>query len=274
MSDLKGKRIFITGGSRGIGLAIVKRAARDGARVAIAAKTVEPHPKLPGTIHTAAAEIEAEGGQALPIVCDARDEGQLQAAVEQAAEAFGGLDICINNCSAIQLTGTLETDMKRYDLMHDVGPRATYAASKFCLPYLLKGENPHILTLAPPIDMARHWFGKWVAYTTAKYGMSLITLGLSQEFAGRVAVNALWPRTIIATAAVRNLGGGEAVLKGSRTPEIMADAAHAILTRKAADYTGRFLIDEAVLRENGVSDFERYASAPGEKLQIDLFVDE
>lgn len=274
MSGLKGRRIFITGGSRGIGLAIARRAARDGAAIAIAAKTAEPHPRLPGTIHTAAEEIEAAGGRALPIVCDARDEAALQAAVEQAAEAFGGLDICINNCSAIQLTGTLETDMKRYDLMHDIGPRATFAASKFCLPHLLKGENPHILTLSPPIDMARHWFGRWTAYTTAKYGMSLITLGLSQEFAGRVAANALWPRTIIATAAVRNLGGGEAVLKGARTPEIMADAAHAILTRPAASYTGNFLIDEQVLRAEGVTDFDVYACAPGEKLQIDLFVDE
>jgi citronellol/citronellal dehydrogenase len=217
--SLKGKTIFMSGGSRGIGLAIAKRAARDGANIAIAAKTAEPHPKLPGTIHTAAAEIVAAGGQALPVLCDIRDDEQVAEAVKATVEAFGGVDICVNNASAIQLTGTLQTDMKRFDLMHQINARGTFLVSKTCLPHLLKAANPHILNLSPPLDMQAKWFRNHVAYTMAKFGMSMVTLGMSAEFAtDGVAVNSLWPLTAIDTAAVRNLLGGEKTAAISRSP--------------------------------------------------------
>mgnify|MGYP001352926014 CR=1 FL=1 len=272
--SLKGKTIFISGGSRGIGLAIAMRAARDGANVTIAAKTAEPHPKLPGTIYTAAEEIEAAGGKALPVLCDIREEAQVAEAVGKTVERFGGIDICINNASAIQLTGTLQTDMKRYDLMNGVNARGTFLVSKTCIPHLKKAENPHILNLSPPLDMAAKWFKNHVAYTMAKFGMSMCTLGMSAEFAkDGIAVNSLWPLTAIDTAAVRNLLGGEAVASMSRLPTIMADAAHAILTRPARDCTGNFLTDELVLREEGVTDFSVYApGARGGPLAGDFFV--
>ena len=258
---LHGKTIFISGGSRGIGLAIALRAARDGANVAIAAKTSEPHPKLPGTIHTAAAAIEAAGGRALALLCDIRDERQVAAAVDATVAAFGGIDVCINNASAIALTGTLETDMKRYDLMNGINARGTFLCSKMALPHLLAAENPHILNLAPPLDLAPKWFGPHVAYTMAKYGMSLCTLGMAEEFRERgVAVNSLWPLTTIDTAAVRFALGGDAMAQMSRTPEIVADAAHAILTKPARTCTGNFFIDEEVLRADGMTDFSRYAA--------------
>lgn len=271
--SLKGKTIFISGGSRGIGLAIAVRAARDGANVTIAAKTDTPHPRLPGTIHTAAAEIEAAGGKALAVVCDIREEEQVDAAVKATVERFGGIDICINNASAIQLTGTLETDMKRFDLMHQINTRGTYLVSKMCIPHLKRAENPHILTLAPPLDMQPKWFAPHVAYTMAKYGMSMCTLGMSAEFAkAGIAVNSLWPLTAIDTAAVRNLLGGAAVAAMSRSPEIMADAAHAILTQPARETTGNFFIDELVLREAGVTDFSVYAPGATGPLAADFFV--
>ncbi len=271
--SLKGKTIFISGGSRGIGLAIALRAARDGANVTIAAKTAEPHPKLPGTIHTAAAEIEAAGGRALAVLCDIRDEAQVAAAVDKTVQHFGGIDVCINNASAIQLTGTLATDMKRYDLMNGVNARGTFLVSKTCVPHLAKAANPHILNLSPPLDMAAKWFRNHVAYTTAKFGMSMCTLGMSAEFArDGIAVNSLWPLTAIDTAAVRNLLGGEAVASMSRLPAIMADAAHAILTRPARECTGNFFIDELLLREEGVTDFSIYAPGAKGPLAGDFFV--
>ncbi|GIX17832.1 MAG: short chain dehydrogenase [Rhodothalassiaceae bacterium] len=270
---LKDKVIFVTGGSRGIGLAIAKRAARDGAKVAIAAKTAEPHPKLPGTIYTAAEEIEAAGGQALPIVCDIRFEDQVAAAIAKTVEAFGRLDILVNNASAISLTGTLETPMKRFDLMHQVNARGTFMTTKLALPHLLEADNPHVLMLSPPLSMKPHWFAPHVAYTMAKYGMSMCVLGMAEEFRGRVAFNALWPRTAIATAAVANLLGGEEMVRRSRKPEIVADAAHWILTRPAREVTGNFFIDEQVLRRAGVTDFDAYAVEPGRELVPDLFVD-
>lgn len=271
--SLKGKTIFISGGSRGIGLAIALRAAQDGANVTIAAKTAEPHPKLPGTIYTAAEEIEAAGGKALPMLCDIREEAQVAAAVEKTVERFGGIDICINNASAIQLTGTLETDMKRYDLMNGINARGTFLVSRTCIPHLKKGENPHILNLSPPLDMAAKWFKNHVAYTMAKFGMSMCTLGMSAEFAkDGIAVNSLWPLTAIDTAAVRNLLGGEAVASMSRLPTIMADAAHAILTRPSRDCSGNFFIDELVLREEGVTDFSAYAPGAKGPLAGDFFV--
>lgn len=270
---LKGKTLFISGGSRGIGLAIAVRAARDGANVTIAAKTDQPHPKLPGTIHSAAAEIEAAGGRALPVLCDIRDEAQVQAAVARTVEAFGGIDICVNNASAIQLTGTLETDMKRYDLMHQINTRGTFLVSKTCIPHLKAAANPHILNLAPPLDMAAKWFKNHVAYTMAKFGMSMCTLGMSAEFAkAGIAVNSLWPLTAIDTAAVRNLLGGEAVAAMSRTPAILADAAHAIFLRPARMTTGNFFIDEEVLRAEGVTDFSVYAPGRDGLLAGDFFV--
>jgi citronellol/citronellal dehydrogenase len=273
MADLKGKTLFISGGSRGIGLAIALRAARDGANVVIAAKTTEPHPKLPGTIYTAAKEIEAAGGKALPVQTDIREEDQVLRAVEEAAERFGGIDILVNNASAISLTPTLETPMKRFDLMVGINLRGTFLCSRACLPYLKKAKNPHILTLSPPLNLNPQWFKPHVAYTIAKYGMSMCVMGMAEEFreAG-VAVNALWPRTTIATAALQIIPGAKPEL--GRTPEIMADAAHRVLTSDSRSLTGRFLIDEEVLHEAGIRDFERYAVKPGEKLRIDLFLDE
>lgn len=273
MATLKGKTIFMSGGSRGIGLAIALRAAQDGANVAIAAKTADPHPKLPGTIYTAAEEIEAAGGKALPCICDIREETQVAAAVDATVEAFGGIDICINNASAIQLTPTEMTDMKRFDLMHQINTRGTFLVSKMCLPHLKKGDNPHIMNLAPPLDMSPKWFGPHVAYTMAKYGMSMCTLGMAQEYAKQqIAVNSLWPLTAIDTAAVRNILGGDAMAKMSRKPEIMADAAHAVLVRDSGQCTGNFFIDELVLREEGVTDFSIYAHDPEAALAADFFV--
>lgn len=274
--SLRNKTLFITGGSRGIGLAIAQRAARDGANVVIAAKTDTPHPKLPGTIHTAAAAVEASGGKALAIQLDIRDEAAVAEAVKKAAKTFGGIDILVNNASAISLTNTLQTPMKRFDLMFGVNVRGTYVCSQACLPHLREsakaGRQPHILNLAPPLNMKPRWFAPHVAYTMAKYGMSMCVLGMAEEFrdAG-IGVNALWPRTLIATAALNMI---EAEAKLGRTPEIMADAAHWILTRDPRNCTGRFFIDEHVMKEAGVHDLDRYAVIPGSKeLVQDLFVD-
>ena len=273
MTTLKDQTIFMSGGSRGIGLAIALRAAQDGANVVIAAKTAAPHPMLPGTIYTAAEEIEAAGGKALPITCDIRDEEAVAAAVDAAVDRFGGIDICVNNASAIQLTPTEATEMKRFDLMHQINTRGTFLVSKMCLPHLKKSDNPHILNLAPPLDMSPKWFGPHVAYTMAKYGMSMCTLGMAQEYAKqKVAVNSLWPLTAIDTAAVRNLLGGDSMAKMSRKPEIMADAAHVILTRDSGDCTGNFFIDELVLRDAGGQDFSQYARDPDSPLAADFFV--
>jgi citronellol/citronellal dehydrogenase len=272
MDTLKHKTLFITGASRGIGKAIALRAARDGANVVVAAKTAEPDPRLPGTIYTAAAEIEAAGGQALPLVLDVRDEAQVANAVAQAVARFGGIDILVNNASAIHPRGALDTPMKRYDLMMDINVRGTFACAQECLPHLLKSDNPHILTLSPPIDMNPKWFRPHTAYTTSKYAMSMISLGLAEEFRDRgVAVNALWPRTLIATAALNVAAPGEAMR--ARKPDIMADAAHYILTRPSRSTTGRFFLDEAALREAGISDFEVYAMSPETQPEIDLFVE-
>ncbi len=275
MSDLKGKTLFITGASRGIGLAIAKRAAADGANIVVAAKTAEPHPKLEGTIFTAAEEIEQAGGQALPLVVDVRDEERVAAAMTEAAEKFGGIDILVNNASAIQLTGTLETAMKRYDLMHSINTRGTFLCSKIAIPYLQKAGNPHVLNLAPPLDMRPRWFGPHVAYTMAKFGMSMCVLGMAAEFRrDGIAFNALWPRTAIATAAVKNLLGGDSIVRRSRTPEIMADAAHVMLTRPAREFSGNFCIDDVVLREAGVTDFSGYRVDPTQPLVADFFLPE
>ncbi len=265
--------MFITGASRGIGLAIAQRAARDGANIAVVAKTSEPNPKLPGTIFTAAKELEAAGGKALPIMCDIRFEDQVAAAVAKTLETFGGIDILVNNASAISLTGTEMTDMKRYDLMHSINTRGTYVCSKHCIPHLKKATNPHVLMLSPPLNMETRWFAPHVAYTMAKYGMSMCVLGMAGEFkhAG-IAFNALWPRTTIATAAIKNLLGGDAAMKGSRKPEIMGDAAYAILNRSAKDHTGNFYIDDEVLAAEGKTDLGEYAVDPSAKLLPDFFV--
>jgi len=263
--SLRGKTLFITGASRGIGLAIALRAARDGANVAIVAKTVDAHPKLPGTIYTAAAEIEAAGGAALALACDIRYEEQVAAAVEATVARFGGIDACINNASAISLTGTLKTDMKRYDLMQQINARGTFLCARATVPHLEKAANPHVLTLSPPLDMKAKWFAPHVAYTSAKFGMSLCTLGMAEEFRSKgIAFNSLWPLTTIDTAAIRNLLGGEAVARVSRTPEIIADAAYGILTKPSRECTGNFFIDEEFLRSEGVTDFSRYAAGPAD----------
>ena len=269
---LKDKTVFITGGSRGIGLAIALKAAQHGANVTIAAKTERKHPKLRGTIHTAAQEIEDAGGQALAVKCDIRDDDQVEAAVAATVEKFGGIDVCINNASAIQLTGTLDTQMRRFDLMHQVNMRGTYLVSKMCLPHLLQAENPHILNLAPPLNFDPKWFGPHLAYSMAKYGMSLCVLGMAEEFKGRVAVNALWPKTTIATAAIQNVLGGEALMRRSRSPQIIADAAYEIISGNREHRTGQFYLDEDVLKASGVRDFRSYAVDPDQPLAPDLFL--
>ena len=273
MADLSGKTLFITGASRGIGLAIGLRAARDGANVAIVAKTTDPHPKLPGTIFSAAAEIEAAGGRALALATDIRDENQIAVAVAKTVEAFGGIDILVNNASAISLTDTANTPMKRYDLMHQINTRGTFACSQACLPHLKRAQNPHILMMSPPLNMETRWFAPHVAYTTAKFGMSMCVLGMAGEFADDgIAVNALWPRTSIATAAVANILGGDDMMRHSRTPEILAEAAYIILTRPSRDYTGNFAIDDEVLASAGITDLDQYAVTPGVDLMPDFFV--
>ena len=273
MSALQGKIIFITGASRGIGRAIALRCARDGASIVVTAKTAAPHPRLPGTIHEVAREVESAGGRALAIQLDVRDEAAVAAAAQQAAAHFGGIDILVNNASAIQLTGTLETAARRFDLMFGVNVRGTFMCSQACIPFLAKANNPHILNLAPPLNMKPQWFQGHVAYTMAKYGMSMCTLGMAEEFRAQgIAVNSLWPRTTIATAAVGNLLGGEAMMRASRTPEIMGDAAHAILTRPSREFTGQFCIDDKVLYASGVRDFEHYRVDRTVPLMSDFFV--
>lgn len=273
MNSLSRKTLFITGASRGIGKAIALRAARDRANIAIAAKTTEPHPKLLGTIYTAAEEIEQAGGEALPCVADIRDEAQIAAAVAKTVATFGGIDILVNNASAISLTGTLQTPMKRYDLMQSVNTRGTFACSQACIPHLKKSKNPHILNISPPLNLAPRWFAPHVAYTIAKYGMSMCVLGMAEELrADGIAVNALWPRTIIATAAVQNLLGGDEAMRRGRTPEIVADAAHIILTKPSREFTGNFCIDDEVLQNAGITDFSKYQVSPGADLISDLFL--
>ncbi|MBV8564316.1 MAG: NAD(P)-dependent oxidoreductase [Methylobacteriaceae bacterium] len=275
MDTLQGKTLFITGASRGIGLAIGLAAARDGANIAIAAKTVEPHPKLPGTIYTAAEEIERAGGKALPLLVDVRDEAAVRTALDRTVAIFGGLDILVNNASAVQISDSQATEMKRFDLMHQVNARGSFMASKFAVPYLEKARNPHILMLSPPLDMQEKWFAPCTAYAMAKFGMSLVVLGLAGELRNRgIAVNALWPRTTIATSAIRNLLGGDAVMRASRTPEILANAARLIFLKDARAFTGQFLIDDSFLSQNGVSDFDRYRVDPSVALSLDFFVPE
>jgi citronellol/citronellal dehydrogenase len=271
--SLSGKTLFITGASRGIGLAIALRAAKDGANVAVAAKTTEPHPRLPGTIYTAAEEIEKAGGKALPLVCDIRFEEQVNDAVARCVARFGGVDICVNNASAIQLTGTLQTDMKRFDLMHQINTRGTYVVSRACIPHLKNATNPHVLMLSPPLDMTPRWFRSHTAYTMAKFGMSMCVLGMAAEFADDgVAFNALWPRTGVATAAIRNALAGDEGMRHCRTPDILADAAHLVFSKPAKSFTGNFLIDDTFLAENGVTDFDRYRVDPTKDLMPDFFV--
>ncbi len=274
--SLKGKVLFITGASRGIGLAIALRAAQDGANIAIAAKTVAEHEKLPGTIYSAAAEIEAAGGKALALKCDVRDEEQIKAAIHQTVEHFGGIDILVNNASAISLTGTLETEMKRYDLMNQVNSRGTFLCSKLAIPHLEKAANAHILNLSPPLNMSKRWFAPHVAYTMAKYGMSMCTLGMAAELKGKkIAVNSLWPETAIATAAIKNLLGGEKAMQCSRKPEIVADAAYWIFNQTSADCSGNFFIDVDVLKSAGEDDLDKYLVDPSakSKLMRDFFLE-
>lgn len=274
MSHLKGKTLFITGASRGIGKAIALRAARDGANIAVVAKTDTPHPKLPGTVHSAVDEINVAGGRGLACVTDIRVEEQVAAAIDKTISTFGGIDILVNNASAIQLSNTVDTEMKRFDLMHDINVRGTFLCSKLCIPHLLKSDNPHILNLSPPLSLDPKWYGRHLAYTLSKFGMSQCVLGLSRELHTQgIAVNALWPRTIIATAAVQNLLGGDIAMARSRKPEIMADAAHIILGRASRDCTGNFFIDEEILAGEGVTDFSEYSYVPNAKLQTDLFLD-
>lgn len=269
---LAGKTLFISGASRGIGVAIALKAAQDGANIAIAAKTADPNPKLPGTIFSAAAEVEKAGGKALAIQCDIRFEDQVAAAAKATADKFGGIDICVNNASAISLTGVLETEMKRFDLMNQVNSRGSFLVSKLCLPYLLKAPNPHVLMLSPPLDMQPKWFAGHTAYSMAKYGMSMCVLGLAAEFSGRVAVNALWPRTAIATAAVQNYLGGDETMRQCRKPQIVADAAYAIFHKPAQSFSGNFLIDDIFLSGEGVTDFDQYRVDPSRPLLPDFFV--
>jgi citronellol/citronellal dehydrogenase len=272
--SLKDKTLFISGASRGIGLAIALRAARDGANVALIAKTAAPHPKLEGTIYTAAEQIEAAGGSALPIVGDIRDEAQVAAAVAQAVERFGGIDVCVNNASAINLSGTEALELKRFDLMQDINVRGAFAVTRACVPHLRGRENPHILTLSPPIELKDQWLGPHIGYTLAKYGMSLLALGWAAEFReDGIASNALWPRTLIATAAVQNLLGGDAAMARARRPEVYADSAYAILNRPSRECTGNTYLCEDVLAEEGVTDLSGYAYVDGAELQVDLFVD-
>lgn len=271
-ADLTAKTVFVTGASRGIGLAIALAVARCGANVVIAAKTAAPHPKLPGTIHDAARQVEEAGGRALAVALDIRDDSAVEGAVAAAVERFGGIDACVNNAGAIFLAPTLDTPVKRFDLVHQVNARGAFVVTRACLPHLLKSANPHVLSICPPLSLEPRWYAPHLAYTLSKMGMSLGVLGLAEEFRGRVAVNALWPRTTIDTAAVRNLLGGEPLARQSRLPAIMGDAAVAILTRAHAGCTGRFLLDEEVLRDEGVTDFEPYAVTPGGPLHTDLFV--
>jgi citronellol/citronellal dehydrogenase len=273
MNDLKGKTLFITGASRGIGKAIALRAARDGANIVIAAKTTVPHPKLPGTIYTATEEIQAAGGAALPCIVDIRFEDQVEAAVAKAVETFGRIDILVNNASAIHLSDTVSTPMKRYDLMHQINTRGTFLCSQKCIPHLEKAPNPHILNLSPPLNMEAKWFAPHVAYTMAKFGMSMCVLGMAAELKPKgIAVNALWPRTVIATSAVKNLLGGEEMIQASRKPAILADAAHAVLTKPGRECTGNFFIDDDVLKSEGITDLSGYAVDPNAELMPDFFV--
>jgi len=272
--SLKGKTLFITGASRGIGLAIAERCARDGANIVIAAKTDQPHPKLEGTIYTAAEAIEKAGGKALPLVCDIRDEASVDAAVAKAVETFGGIDIVVNNASAIFPMPTKDTPIKRWDLMHQVNARGTFLVTQKCLPYLEKSENPHILALSPPLDMREKWFAPHVAYTSAKYGMSLCILGWAGEFKGKIAANAIWPRTAVATAAIANVLAGEDAFKNCRKPDILAETAYRVLIKPASEFTGNFLIDDSFLVSEGVTDLDQFSVTPGEELLPDFFVPE
>jgi citronellol/citronellal dehydrogenase len=269
--SLNGKSLLITGASRGIGLAIALRAAKDGANVAILAKTIEPHPKLEGTIYTAAEQIEKAGGKALPLPVDIREESAVTEAIAKTAATFGGIDIVVNNASAIQTTPVTQTDMKRFDLMHGINARGTFMVSKYAIPHLLKAENPHILMISPPLDMQEKWFAPYTAYAMAKFNMSIVALGLAGELRGKVAVNALWPRTTIATAAIKNLLGGDIVMRRSRKPEIVADAAYALF-HKPKTFSGNFLIDDTFLAGEGVTDFEHYRADPSQPLQVDIFM--